>query len=94
MESSLDTGPQAAEDRLRCALDASGTGTFRWDVETRRLEWDDNFERLFGLCPGTARSADDFMERVHPDEAVRHASRDPRRGGATTYQRFRFTVSP
>lgn len=55
--------------RLRAALDASDTGTFRWDIATNTLDWDTNLKRLFGL-PADARvtSLDDFIGLVHPDD--------------------------
>ena len=57
------------EERLRAALDASATGTFRWDLATNALDWDDNLDRLFGLPPGqTARHLDQFTRLVHPDD--------------------------
>jgi PAS domain S-box-containing protein len=57
------------EERLRAALDASATGTFRWDVASSALDWDDNLDRLFGLAPGeTARHLDQFTTLVHPDD--------------------------
>ncbi len=60
---------RAGEERLRAALEASGTGTFRWDIRTNALEWDEALDRLFGLAPGqTARSLDQFLAMVHPDD--------------------------
>lgn len=41
-----------SEERLRAALTASGTGTFRWDIQDDQLDWDGNLDRLFGLEPG------------------------------------------
>ncbi|WP_449410637.1 PAS domain S-box protein [Methylobacterium komagatae] len=59
----------ASDERLRAALDASDTGTFRWDIRTDALDWDEALDRLFGLTPGeTARSLDQFIARVHPDD--------------------------
>lgn len=56
-------------ERLGAALAASGTGTFRWDIRTNALDWDEELDRLFGLPPGqTVRSLDKFVERVHPDD--------------------------
>jgi PAS domain S-box-containing protein len=61
-----------SRDRLRAALDASTTGTFRWDIESNALDWDENLDRLFGLAPGaTARSLPEFVRMVHPDDRQR-----------------------
>jgi len=57
------------EERLQAALKASGTGTFRWDMRTDELEWDEELNRLFGLLPGeTVRRLDQFITKVHPDD--------------------------
>jgi PAS domain S-box-containing protein len=56
-------------ERLVAALSASGTGTFRWDLRTNALDWDENLDRLFGLVPGqTARKLENFIAMVHPDD--------------------------
>ena len=61
-----------SRERLRAALDASVTGTFRWDIDTNELDWDDNLDRLFGLAPGsTARSLPEFIRLVHSDDRQR-----------------------
>jgi len=61
-----------SRNRLRAALDASATGTFRWNIESNDLDWDDNLDRLFGLAPGaTARSLAEFVRMVHPDDRQR-----------------------
>lgn len=58
-----------SRERLDAALSASGTGTFRWDIQTNALDWDEQLDRLFGLPPGhTVRSLDKFVARVHPDD--------------------------
>jgi PAS domain S-box-containing protein len=58
-----------AEERLRAALVASGTGTFRWDLRTNVLEWDDALDRLFGH-DGHAKVGvlSDFLNLVHPED--------------------------
>ncbi|MBE9010277.1 PAS domain-containing protein [Pseudanabaenaceae cyanobacterium LEGE 13415] len=57
------------QERLEAALFASETGTFRWNILTNELDWDDNLDRLFGLPPGqTARSLEAFIAMVHPDD--------------------------
>jgi PAS domain S-box-containing protein len=56
-------------ERLQAALDGSGAGTFRWNIQTNVLDWDENLDRLFGLPPGrTIRSLENFIATVHPDE--------------------------
>jgi PAS domain S-box-containing protein len=56
-------------ERLRAALTASGTGTFRWNIVSGTLEWDKSLDRLFGLPPGTTpRTLESFISLVHPEE--------------------------
>ena len=60
---------KASEQRLQVALEASRTGTFRWDIRTDALWWDVALDRLFGLPPGEAvRSLERFVSMVHPDD--------------------------
>jgi PAS domain S-box-containing protein len=60
-----------AEDEVMLALEAAGTGTFRWDIRTDTITWDDVLERLFGLqSPKTARSLDQLLALVHPDDRL------------------------
>ena len=58
-----------SQERLTAALTAAGTGTFRWNVRTNAVEWDENIDRLFGREPGrTPPSLDAFIGAVHPDD--------------------------
>lgn len=58
-----------SRERLQAALDGSETGTFRWNIQTNTLDWDENLDRLFGLAPGkTIRSLEKFTAAVHPDD--------------------------
>jgi PAS domain S-box-containing protein len=60
-----------AEDEVMLALEAAGTGTFRWDIRTDTITWDDVLDRLFGLqSPKTARSLDQLLALVHPDDRL------------------------
>jgi PAS domain S-box-containing protein len=76
------TGQKRAEralregrERLEAALAAAGAGTFRWDIRTDTVVWDDSMARLFGLPEGEAvRSAADFLARVHPEDRERVAA--------------------
>ena len=50
------------------ALNASRTGTFRWNIVTNEIWWDEALRHLFGLPSGAPiTSIDDFLRRVHPD---------------------------
>ena len=58
-----------SQERLRAALGAAGTGTFRWNLQSNAIEWDENLDRLFGAEPGTmTQSIDAFLAVVHPDD--------------------------
>ena len=55
-----------SQERLRAALGAAGTGTFRWNLQTNAIEWDENFDRLLGADPGTMpQSMEAFLAVVH-----------------------------
>jgi PAS domain S-box-containing protein len=57
---------EESRQRLQAALDASGTVTFRWNIQTDELDWDENLDRLFGVEPGqTARKLENFLAMVH-----------------------------
>ena len=62
------------QERLRAALGASGTATFRWNLRTGDVEWDAELDRLFGIAEGTnPHSAAGFLLAVHPDDRARLA---------------------
>ena len=48
----------AGDERLRMALDATGMGTWDWDLGSGAMVWRDASVRTFG----------DFVEHVHPDD--------------------------
>ncbi len=64
-----------SEERLRAALAASRTGTFRWEFSTDELSWDDSLDALFGIPQGQAvRSLETFIATVHPEDRA-HVSK-------------------
>ena len=83
-----------AEERLRVALEASRTGTFRWDLRTNELAWDANLDALFGLArEQTVHTLDEFLALVHPDDRSRVAAACKlcARDGAGFDEEFRVT---
>jgi PAS domain S-box-containing protein len=57
---------RTTEERLRTALDASGIGTFRFDVRRGALDWADGLERVFGGRENV--TLEQFFEVMHPDD--------------------------
>lgn len=64
------TRPQAADaQRLRLALDAGQMGTWRWDLRTGRILWDERLEALYGLAPGSFDNSFRMYESLlHPED--------------------------
>lgn len=60
---------QQNEDRLRAALVASATGTWRWNIRTGAANWDEALDRLLGCPPEeAAHSLEEFVASVHPED--------------------------
>ncbi|CAN5718319.1 ATP-binding protein [soil metagenome] len=81
-----------SQERLRAALTAAGTGTFRWNIPANTVELDGNLDRLFGLPPGQAvQSLEAFLAAVHPEDraAVRAAWETSARDGSDFDMEFR-----
>ncbi len=81
-----------SQERLRAALLASRTGTFRWDLRGDAFEMDEGFERLLGLSPGQAPRGgivDVVATFVHPDDRTRvtaEVARIAAEGGETVVE--------
>jgi PAS domain S-box-containing protein len=59
-------------ERLELAQRAAHIGVFDWDVQTGRVVWTEEEERLFGLEPGTFEgNIDGWGRRVVPEDAQR-----------------------
>jgi serine phosphatase RsbU (regulator of sigma subunit) len=67
------TRPQAADaGRLHLALDAGQMGTWRWDLRTGRVTWDERMEELFGLAPGAFDGTfASYESLLHPEDRER-----------------------
>jgi PAS domain S-box-containing protein len=84
----------ASEERLRAALVASATGTWRWNIRTGAVECDEALDRLFGLPTGqTIRNLEEALTYVHPEDRSELAKRADKcaKEGADFEMEFRFT---
>ncbi len=84
------TRPAVADaQRLRLALDAGHMGTWRWDLGTGRVTWDERMEALFGLAPGTFDGTFAMYESLlHPED--REHVLDAVRGGMERNRPWHF----
>jgi PAS domain S-box-containing protein len=64
-----DLALQAAEERVRFALEAADVGIWDMDPATGTVRWSETLERQYGLRPGTfGGTYDAFVEQIHPDD--------------------------
>ncbi len=55
--------------RMRLAQQATGVGTFEWDIPHNRVTWSPELERLYGLPPGGFGGRYEvWIACVHPDD--------------------------
>ncbi|HLH09847.1 MAG TPA: ATP-binding protein [Terriglobales bacterium] len=83
------------EQLLQAALTASSTGTFRWDPATDKFShFDDSLKALFGIpLAETVVHAEQFLERVHPDDRTKVAAAvDRSRAGADFEMEYRVLL--
>ena len=81
------------EERLRAALDASGTGTFRWYGQSDVFEYDESFANLLDMPRAPRLQAiAAFLSRLHPDDQARvqQACRLCLSDGVTLEEEFRL----
>ncbi len=65
----MEDALQERDERLRVALQAARTGTWRWDIRTNIDVIDDSLRQLFGLVSGNRFDAiEDFYGIVHPED--------------------------
>ncbi|ABF41555.1 PAS/PAC sensor hybrid histidine kinase [Candidatus Koribacter versatilis Ellin345] len=63
---------QASQSNLQMATDASGVGTWYWDLASDELSCSDQAVRLFGLTnTGKIFKSPDFVNAIHPDDQDR-----------------------
>lgn len=58
----------ASEERLRAALAAADMGTWRYNLERRESQVDENFRRIYSLPGNGLATAAELKARIHPDD--------------------------
>lgn len=93
--SEAERAEEAEHERLVAALKASRAGTWRWNVKTDVVEWDDALCDLYGIKREDApRTSQEFLTLVHPDDraaALAAIAACVEKGVAADYQ-FRAVV--
>jgi PAS domain S-box-containing protein len=57
------------EQRMRLAMEGTGTGFWEWDIATDRIRWSDSLGPLHGLARGeTPAGYAAFLDLVHPED--------------------------
>ena len=65
----IDQARKAAEARLSLALDASGTGIYRYDFRQQALDWAHNLANVFGFPEGEElQSLEALLGAIHPED--------------------------
>ncbi|MBF9234313.1 sensor histidine kinase [Microvirga alba] len=80
---------EVAQEKLVTALEASGAGTWRWDIREDCIEWDPALVRLFRLDPSfTPRHGEEFARLIHPEDLahVDAVIRDAKAQGSAEYE--------
>lgn len=80
---------EAQERRLHLALSSGDMGAWEWDVESGRVMWSEELERIHGLERGTfGGTFEDFQSDMHPEDRprVRDALERTLRGHGDSYE--------
>ncbi len=60
-----------SDQKLRLALTAAELGTWRLEVGTREIQWDERSKALFGLLPDACVSYKNWANAILPEDKVR-----------------------
>ena len=76
-----------SEERLRLATEATGLGTWDYDLVTGELRWDERCKGIFGLPADSEVDYETSLMMIHPEDRERvdrvvSRALDPRGGGA------------
>lgn len=58
-----------AQAKLELALQSGNVSLWEWDWETGRIQVSDEYHRSIGEAPGTLTTAEEWRNRLHPDDA-------------------------
>jgi PAS domain S-box-containing protein len=64
----LEEGLRESEERLRLAQEAGGVGVWDWFSQTGMAVFSDEMNVIYGLAPGTVKTYEDWLARVHPED--------------------------
>ncbi len=56
------------EERLRLAIEATGLGTWDYDIRSGSRQWSDEMRAILGLARDAEIGREAFLARVHPDD--------------------------
>ncbi|MDP9457325.1 MAG: SpoIIE family protein phosphatase [Actinomycetota bacterium] len=62
---------EESEERLRLATEATGLGTWDYDLVSGELQWDERCKKIFGLSPDAEVDYDAFLTMLHPEDRER-----------------------
>ncbi|MDR3555935.1 MAG: PAS domain S-box protein [Syntrophobacteraceae bacterium] len=64
----MEEGLRESEERLRLAQEAGSVGIWDWFPQTGVSVFSDEMNVIYGLAPGTVKTYEDWLSRVHPDD--------------------------
>jgi two-component system, cell cycle sensor histidine kinase and response regulator CckA len=71
MQECIERQLQASQSNLQMATDASGTGTWYWDLQSDELTCSGQASQLFGFSANRTYRSTDFFSKIHPDDQDR-----------------------
>jgi PAS domain S-box-containing protein len=80
------------EQRMRLAMEGTGTGFWEWEIGPDRIRWSESLGRVHGLDPGEAPAGiAAYLALVHPDDrdSLRGDISDAVRAGGDYVREFR-----
>jgi PAS domain S-box-containing protein len=64
--------PDPIPEKLEDVLEAANIGTWEWNIQTGRVRWSRNMEKVHGQAPGSfGGTFEGFLQGVHPEDRNR-----------------------